>query len=97
MRVGHRQPGQGGRGERRSELERHVRLERADGPRGAASVPLAMASGDLEWLDGGVTAVAGVLAGGSVAGIKPGGEQGPALNFFPTPARGGAGSSLEHA
>ena len=30
---------------------------------------------DLEWLEGGVTAVPGILAGGIAAGIKPSGKK----------------------
>src|SRR5213594_3222406 len=45
-----------------------------------------MASGDLEWLDGGVTAVPGILAGGVVAGIKPSGKKDLALIYSSTPA-----------
>src|SRR5713226_8889377 len=46
-----------------------------------------MASGDLEWLDGGVTAVPGILAGGVAAGIKPSGKKDLALIYSSTPAR----------
>src|SRR2546426_10269537 len=49
-----------------------------------------MASGDLEWLDGGVTAVPGILAGGLVAGIKPSGKKDLALIYSSTPARAAA-------
>src|SRR5437870_12662010 len=49
-----------------------------------------MASGDLEWLDGGVTAVPGILAGGIVAGIKPSGKKDLALIYSSTPARAAA-------
>ena len=42
---------------------------------------------DLEWLEGGVTAVPGVLAGGVAAGIKPSGKNDLALVHSPTPAR----------
>src|SRR5437899_6759463 len=49
-----------------------------------------MASGDLEWLDGGVTAVPGILAGGVVAGIKPSGKKDLALIYSPAPARAAA-------
>src|SRR5215510_14031960 len=41
----------------------------------------------LEWLDGGVTAVPGVLASGVAAGIKPSGKKDLALVYSPTPAR----------
>src|SRR6058998_3413823 len=49
-----------------------------------------MASGDLQWLDGGVTAVPGILAGGIVAGIKPSGKKDLALIYSSTPARAAA-------
>ena len=42
---------------------------------------------DLEWLEGGVTAVPGILAGGVAAGIKPSGKNDLALVHSPTPAR----------
>jgi glutamate N-acetyltransferase/amino-acid N-acetyltransferase len=42
---------------------------------------------DLEWLDGGVTAVPGILAGAVAAGIKPSGRRDLALVHSPTPAR----------
>lgn len=42
---------------------------------------------DLEWLEGGVTAVPGFLAGGIAAGIKPSGKKDLALVHSPTPAR----------
>jgi glutamate N-acetyltransferase/amino-acid N-acetyltransferase len=42
---------------------------------------------DVEWLDGGVTAVPGFLAGGVAAGIKPSGKKDLALIHSPTPAR----------
>jgi glutamate N-acetyltransferase/amino-acid N-acetyltransferase len=42
---------------------------------------------DLEWLDGGVTAVPGFLAGAVAAGIKPSGRRDLALIHSPTPAR----------
>ncbi len=42
---------------------------------------------DLEWLDGGITAVPGILAGGVAAGIKPSGKKDLALIYSPTPAR----------
>lgn len=46
-----------------------------------------MAAPDIEWLDGGVTAVPGILAGGVAAGIKPGGRKDLALVYSSTPAR----------
>src|SRR2546426_566515 len=49
-----------------------------------------MASGDLEWLDGGVTAVPGILASGIVAGIKPSGKKDLALIYSSAPARAAA-------
>jgi glutamate N-acetyltransferase/amino-acid N-acetyltransferase len=45
---------------------------------------------DIEWLDGGITAVPGFLAGGVVAGIKPSGKKDMALIHSPTPARSAA-------
>src|SRR5262245_62554754 len=45
---------------------------------------------DLEWLEGGVTAVPGILASGVVAGIKPSGKKDMALVHSPTPARSAA-------
>jgi glutamate N-acetyltransferase / amino-acid N-acetyltransferase len=45
---------------------------------------------DLEWLDGGITAVPGFLASGVVAGIKPSGKKDLALIHSPTPARSAA-------
>jgi glutamate N-acetyltransferase/amino-acid N-acetyltransferase len=47
-------------------------------------------AGDLEWLEGGVTAVPGFLAGGVAAGIKPSGKKDLALIHSPTPARSAA-------
>src|SRR6266850_4511711 len=49
-----------------------------------------MASAELQWLDGGVTAVPGILAGGVVAGIKPSGKKDLALIYSSTPARAAA-------
>src|SRR5258708_18879681 len=46
-----------------------------------------MASPDLEWLEGGVTAVTGVLAAGVAAGIKPSGKKDLALIYSSAPAR----------
>ena len=45
---------------------------------------------EIEWLDGGVTAVPGILAGGVAAGIKPSGKKDLALVYSPTPARAAA-------
>ncbi len=47
-------------------------------------------AGDLDWLDGGVTAVPGFLAGGVAAGIKPSGKKDLALIHSPSPARSAA-------
>ncbi|MGH7302148.1 MAG: bifunctional glutamate N-acetyltransferase/amino-acid acetyltransferase ArgJ [Candidatus Rokuibacteriota bacterium] len=49
-----------------------------------------MAPTPLEWLDGGITAVPGILAGGVVAGIKPSGKKDLALIYSSTPARAAA-------
>src|SRR5512145_2262656 len=43
--------------------------------------------GEIEWLEGGVTAVPGILAAGVAAGIKPSGKKDLALIYSPTPAR----------
>jgi glutamate N-acetyltransferase/amino-acid N-acetyltransferase len=45
---------------------------------------------EIEWLDGGVTAVPGVLAGGVAAGVKPSGRKDLALIYSTTPARAAA-------
>jgi len=45
---------------------------------------------DVDWLDGGVTAVPGILAAGMTAGIKPSGKKDFALIYSPTPARAAA-------
>jgi glutamate N-acetyltransferase/amino-acid N-acetyltransferase len=45
---------------------------------------------DLEWLEGGITAVPGILASGVAAGIKPSGKKDLALVYSPTPARSAA-------
>ena len=42
---------------------------------------------DIEWLEGGVTAVPGILAAAVAAGIKPSGKKDLALIHSPTPAR----------
>jgi glutamate N-acetyltransferase/amino-acid N-acetyltransferase len=47
-------------------------------------------SSEIEWLDGGVTAVPGFLAGGVAAGIKPSGKKDLALIHSPSPARAAA-------
>ena len=49
-----------------------------------------MASAELQWLDGGITAVPGILAGGVAAGIKPSGKKDLALVYSSTPARAAA-------
>ncbi len=55
----------------------------------AAGVPLSRVP-ELEWLDGGITAVPGFLAGGVAGGIKPSGKKDMALIHSPTPARSAA-------
>src|SRR5437870_7895116 len=45
---------------------------------------------DIEWLDGGITAVPGILAGGIAAGIKLSGKKDLALIYSSTPARAAA-------
>lgn len=45
---------------------------------------------DLEWLDGGITAVPGILAGGVAAGIKQSGKKDLALIYSSSPARAAA-------
>jgi glutamate N-acetyltransferase/amino-acid N-acetyltransferase len=49
-----------------------------------------MATPELQWLEGGITAVPGILAGGVVAGIKPSGKKDLALIYSSTPARAAA-------
>src|SRR3990167_107858 len=44
---------------------------------------------ELEWLEGGITAGPGILAGGVAAGIKPGGKKDLALVYSSAPARVG--------
>ena len=44
----------------------------------------------VEWLDGGITAVPGILASGVAAGIKPGGKKDLALVYSASPARAAA-------
>ncbi|MGH7278242.1 MAG: bifunctional glutamate N-acetyltransferase/amino-acid acetyltransferase ArgJ [Candidatus Rokuibacteriota bacterium] len=46
--------------------------------------------GEIEWLEGGITAVPGILAGGVAAGIKPSGKKDLALIHSSTPARAAA-------
>ena len=45
---------------------------------------------EVEWLEGGVTAVPGFLAGGVAAGIKPSGKKDLALIHSPSPTRSAA-------
>jgi glutamate N-acetyltransferase/amino-acid N-acetyltransferase len=45
---------------------------------------------EVEWLEGGITAVPGILAGGVAAGIKPSGKKDLALIHSPSPARSAA-------
>jgi glutamate N-acetyltransferase/amino-acid N-acetyltransferase len=45
---------------------------------------------ELEWLEGGITAVPGILAAGVAAGIKPGGKKDLALVYSSSPARAAA-------
>src|SRR4026207_779198 len=45
---------------------------------------------DLQWLEGGITAVPGVLASGLGGGIKPSGKKGLAPIYSSSPARAAA-------
>ena len=45
---------------------------------------------DFQWLDGGITAVPGILAAGITAGIKPSGKKDLALIYSSSPARAAA-------
>jgi glutamate N-acetyltransferase / amino-acid N-acetyltransferase len=45
---------------------------------------------EIEWLEGGITAVPGILAGGVTAGIKPSGKKDLALVYSSSPARAAA-------
>ena len=45
---------------------------------------------DLQWLEGGITAVPGILASGLAAGIKPSGKKDLALIYSSSPARAAA-------
>jgi glutamate N-acetyltransferase/amino-acid N-acetyltransferase len=45
---------------------------------------------ELQWLDGGITAVPGILASGVAAGIKPSGKKDLALIYSSSPARSAA-------
>src|SRR5262249_51853747 len=91
VRIGNRQPRQGRLRQRRAESQRHDGVERADRPRSTARVSVTTGAGEHEWLEGGITAVPGILAGGVVAGIKPSGKKDLALIYSSTPARAAAG------
>src|SRR6201982_3363484 len=45
---------------------------------------------DVQWIDGGITAVPGILAAGVTAGIKPSGKKDLALIYSSAPARAAA-------
>jgi glutamate N-acetyltransferase/amino-acid N-acetyltransferase len=45
---------------------------------------------DMQWIDGGITAVPGILAAGITAGIKPSGKKDIALVYSSAPARAAA-------
>jgi glutamate N-acetyltransferase / amino-acid N-acetyltransferase len=45
---------------------------------------------DMQWIDGGITAVPGILAAGITAGIKPSGKKDIALIYSSAPARAAA-------
>jgi glutamate N-acetyltransferase/amino-acid N-acetyltransferase len=45
---------------------------------------------DFQWLEGGITAVPGLLASGIAAGIKPSGKKDLALIYSSSPARAAA-------
>ena len=45
---------------------------------------------DVQWLEGGITAVPGILASGVAAGIKPSGKKDLALVYSSSPARAAA-------
>jgi N-acetyl-gamma-glutamyl-phosphate reductase len=76
--------GKGGFRQRRAVPEHPLRLARADRARRRAGVPLSRLP-EIEWLEGGITAVPGFLAGGVIAGIKPSGKKDLALIHSPTP------------
>jgi len=63
--------------------------------RGAARVPMTAATVEHEWLEGGITAVPGILAGGVVAGIKPSGKKDLALIYILDSGRTPRGVHLE--
>src|SRR4030095_5504242 len=89
VRVGDRQPGQGRLRQRRAVPQHSLRVARAHRARSRAGVPLSPLP-EIEWLEGGITAVPGFLAGGVTAGIKPSGKKDLALIHSPTPARSAA-------
>src|SRR5499433_2684549 len=45
---------------------------------------------DVQWIEGGITAVPGILAAGVTAGVKPSGKKDLALIHSSTPARAAA-------
>ncbi len=45
---------------------------------------------EIQWIEGGITAVPGILASGMAAGIKPSGKKDLALIYSPSPARAAA-------
>ncbi len=55
----------------------------------APGVPVARMP-EIQWLDGGITTVPGVLASGIAAGIKPSGKKDLALIYSSAPARAAA-------
>ena len=55
-----------------------------------ARVDTLPAMADMQWLDGGITAVPGILASGIAAGIKPSGKKDLALIYSSAPARAAA-------
>ena len=60
-------------------------MARRTGPEvGPAGMP------DLQWLEGGITTVPGILASGMAAGIKPSGKKDLALIYSSAPARAAA-------
>src|SRR6266496_6092611 len=53
-------------------------------------MPPRMRMPDVQWLEGGITAVPGILASGTAAGIKPSGKKDLALIYSSAPARAAA-------
>jgi glutamate N-acetyltransferase/amino-acid N-acetyltransferase len=51
---------------------------------------------DFQWLEGGITAVPGILAAGVAAGIKPSGKKDLALVYSSSPARAAAVITMNH-